>query len=97
MKRLPEEKSALDRIALSRRLRPKSTEAELRQSDKLPPLDGGRVAVGLLPGPWAYRLARVEPYGFFILMGLMLTGVLWAVIGPIADFAANAVAMLTGL
>jgi Zn-dependent protease len=55
----------------------------------LPPLDGGRVAVGLLPGPWAYRLARVEPYGFFILMGLMLTGVLWAVIGPTADFAAS--------
>lgn len=63
----------------------------------LPPLDGGRVAVGLLPGPWAYRLARVEPYGFFILMGLMLTGALWYVIGPIADFAANAVALFAGL
>ena len=38
----------------------------------LPPLDGGRVAVGLLPGPWAWRLARVEPYGFFILLALLV-------------------------
>src|SRR5690606_23266908 len=33
----------------------------------LPPLDGGRVAVGLLPGRYAWQLSRVEPYGFFIL------------------------------
>lgn len=37
----------------------------------LPPLDGGRVAVGLLPGPLAYRLTRIEPYGLFILIGLL--------------------------
>jgi len=30
----------------------------------LPPLDGGRVAVGLLPGPMAWQLSRVEPFGF---------------------------------
>lgn len=38
----------------------------------LPPLDGGRVAVGLLPYPLAVRLAAVERYGFFILIGLIL-------------------------
>lgn len=38
----------------------------------LPPLDGGRVAVGLLPYPLAVRLASVERYGFFILIGLIL-------------------------
>ncbi len=38
----------------------------------LPPLDGGRVAVGLLPYPLAVRLAAVERYGFFILIGLFL-------------------------
>lgn len=38
----------------------------------LPPLDGGRVAVGLLPHPLAVRLAAVERYGFFILIGLIL-------------------------
>jgi Zn-dependent protease len=38
----------------------------------LPPLDGGRVAVGLLPRPLARPLARVEPYGMLILMGLFI-------------------------
>ncbi|WP_342779248.1 site-2 protease family protein [Denitrobaculum tricleocarpae] len=38
----------------------------------LPPLDGGRVAVGLLPYPLAVRLASVERFGFFILIGLIL-------------------------
>jgi Zn-dependent protease len=40
----------------------------------LPPLDGGRVAVGLLPRPLAQPLARLEPYGMLILMGLFLLG-----------------------
>ncbi len=35
----------------------------------LPPLDGGRVAVGLLPDRLAYPLARVEPFGILILLG----------------------------
>ena len=47
----------------------------------LPPLDGGRVAVGLLPGPWAWRLSRLEPYGFFILIGLLYLGLLDSFIG----------------
>ncbi len=37
----------------------------------LPPLDGGRVAVGLLPAPLARRYARVEPYGLLILLGAL--------------------------
>jgi Zn-dependent protease len=48
----------------------------------LPPLDGGRVAVGLLPGPLAWQLARIEPFGFFILLALLATGVLNVIIGP---------------
>jgi Zn-dependent protease len=40
----------------------------------LPPLDGGRVAVGLLPRPLALPLARLEPYGMLIVMGLFLLG-----------------------
>jgi len=36
----------------------------------LPPLDGGRVAVGLLPNSLAEPLARLEPYGMVILIGL---------------------------
>ena len=49
----------------------------------LPPLDGGRVAVGLLPGSMAYQLARIEPYGFLIIVALLFLGVLGKVIGPL--------------
>lgn len=41
----------------------------------LPPLDGGRILVGLLPYRQAEMVSRVEPWGFFIVMGLVLTGV----------------------
>jgi Zn-dependent protease len=41
----------------------------------LPPLDGGRVLVGLLPWRMAVQFARVERFGFFIVMGLVLLGV----------------------
>ena len=40
----------------------------------LPPLDGGRVLVGLLPPRQAYALSRIEPWGFFIVLGLVLLG-----------------------
>ncbi|MHB0919925.1 MAG: site-2 protease family protein [Thiomonas delicata] len=45
----------------------------------IPPLDGGRVLVGLLPVRQAIALSRVEPYGFFIVMALVLTGVITTV------------------
>lgn len=38
----------------------------------IPPLDGGRVAVGLLPKELALPLARLEPYGIFIILGLIV-------------------------
>lgn len=41
----------------------------------LPPLDGGRVLVGLLPARQAYGLSRIEPWGFYIVMALVLAGV----------------------
>jgi Zn-dependent protease len=41
----------------------------------LPPLDGGRILVGLLPWRAAVLVSRVEPYGFFIVLGLVLFGV----------------------
>jgi Zn-dependent protease len=40
----------------------------------LPPLDGGRVLAALLPPRQGYALSRVEPYGFFIVMALLMTG-----------------------
>jgi Zn-dependent protease len=41
----------------------------------LPPLDGGRILVGMLPRSMAYSFSRIEPWGFFIVMGLVLVGV----------------------
>lgn len=41
----------------------------------LPPLDGGRILVGLLPLKQAEFVSRVEPYGFFIVIALVFTGV----------------------
>jgi Zn-dependent protease len=38
----------------------------------IPPLDGGRVAVGLLPRVLAYPLSRLEPYGMLILLGILI-------------------------
>jgi len=42
----------------------------------LPPLDGGRILVGLLPYRQAVLLSRVEPWGFFIVMALVIAGVI---------------------
>jgi Zn-dependent protease len=49
----------------------------------LPPLDGGRIMVSLLPSRLAYRFSMVEPYGFLIIIMLLFSGVLSAVIWPI--------------
>jgi Zn-dependent protease len=42
----------------------------------LPPLDGGRILVGLLPWRQAVLLSRIEPFGFYIVMALVITGVI---------------------
>ena len=44
----------------------------------LPPLDGGRILVGLLPYKQAMLVSRVEPWGFFIVMALVVSGVVSA-------------------
>ena len=49
----------------------------------LPPLDGGRILVSLLPHRLAYRVARVEPYGLIILIVLLFAGVLNGVLWPV--------------
>ena len=41
----------------------------------LPPLDGGRILVGLLPYRQAEMVSRIEPWGFFIVMALVLSGI----------------------
>lgn len=61
----------------------------------LPPLDGGRILVGLLPWRQAELVSRVEPYGFFIVLALVLTGVvgsLW--LRPLMSITGQAIQTL---
>jgi Zn-dependent protease len=48
----------------------------------IPPLDGGRVLTGLLPARWSIAFAKIEPYGFFVLIALLATGILGKILGP---------------
>ncbi len=63
----------------------------------LPPLDGGRIAVSLLPHRIAHRYSQIEPYGFIILLILLFTGVLVKVIGPFIMITISIVAWFVGL
>ena len=75
----------------------------------IPPLDGGRVAVGLLPQPLSYQLARLERYGFFIIItalfvlpligkkiGITLEPIHWF-IQSVSRFLISIIAFITGL
>ena len=55
----------------------------------IPPLDGSKVLMGVLPPEAARSLARIEPFGFFILLALFYTGVIGALILPIIRFSNN--------
>lgn len=61
------------------------------------PLDGGRIIAGLLPNKLAYSYSRLEPYGMFILIGLLVTGVFGRIMGPIVDISMKAVYSLIGI
>ena len=49
----------------------------------IPPLDGGRIAVSLLPDRLAWQFARLEPFGFPILLVLLFTGILGEILWPL--------------
>ena len=52
----------------------------------LPPLDGGRILVGLLPWRQAMAVSRIEPWGFYIVMALVITGIVSTVwMHPLMD------------
>ncbi|MBF0470494.1 MAG: site-2 protease family protein [Gammaproteobacteria bacterium] len=63
----------------------------------LPPLDGGRVVAGLLPGRYSWQFSRLEPYGLPILIVLMVTGVLSQVIGPPVMLVMGLMTAISGL
>jgi len=53
----------------------------------IPPLDGSKILLYLLPSRWAAAFARLEPFGFIILLILFYTGLLSRIIQPIISFA----------
>ena len=52
----------------------------------IPPLDGGRIVTSILPHRYAYKFAKIEPYGFFIVLGLLLLKVLPVLVVPMMVF-----------
>ncbi len=63
----------------------------------LPPLDGGRVAVSLLPHRQAFQLAKVEPYGMFILIFLAVTPLLSMLLSPLIVLMFKLLSLLFGI
>jgi Zn-dependent protease len=63
----------------------------------IPPLDGGRVLSGLLPGPWAWQLNRIEPYGMIILVLLLVSGLLGSILYPPVQAIQGALYYLAGI
>nr|WP_249729407.1 site-2 protease family protein [Acidovorax sp. CCYZU-2555] len=61
----------------------------------LPPLDGGRILVGLLPWKLANQVARIEPFGFFIVLALVVMGVVGTIwLRPLMTLGYSAIDLL---
>ncbi len=63
----------------------------------LPPLDGGRIASGLLPGRLSIKFDRLEPYGFMIILTLLLTGILGQILLPSIGVLQKLIYMAMGI
>jgi Zn-dependent protease len=63
----------------------------------MPPLDGGRVAVSLLPYRSAMMLSRIEPYGMFILIFMAMTPLLGMLIFPVMNVLGGLINFIFGL
>ena len=63
----------------------------------VPPLDGGRVLAGVLPDEMSEALGRLEPYGLFIIFGLLATGLLSQIISGPLEFFGSLIQQLVNL
>lgn len=63
----------------------------------IPPLDGGRIVAGLLPGPLSAKYGRLEPYGFLILMILLISGILYQILWPVIGYLQMFMALILGI
>ena len=62
----------------------------------VPPLDGGRIMVSVLPNALAYKFAQLERFGFVLVILLMATGVLSMVMNPLVDAVLGAIRAVFG-
>jgi len=62
----------------------------------IPPLDGGRIAISLLPSRAAYRFSMIEPYGIMILLALLVTGLLGRILWPFVELLERLVYFVFG-
>ncbi|MDR2880401.1 MAG: site-2 protease family protein, partial [Azoarcus sp.] len=62
----------------------------------IPPLDGGRIAVSLLPHDLAVKYARIEPFGMVILIVLIMTGGLGKILRPLLNLFLQTMMALVG-
>lgn len=60
----------------------------------IPPLDGGRILTGILPHRLAYKFAQIEPYGFFIVLGLVFLKLMHYWIIPVVAIAETVVLLM---
>lgn len=63
----------------------------------IPPTDGGRIAVSLLPPGIAIPLSKIEPYGLIIIVVLLITGSLWKIILPVIQFINQLLFSIVGI
>ncbi len=61
------------------------------------PLDGGRITESLLPAKQAHAFSKTEPYGFFILIALLATGVLSMILSPVLTWFTSNLMKLIGM
>ena len=63
----------------------------------IPPLDGGRIMNGMLSPRASMQYSKIEPYGFFIIIGLMVSGILASVIFPVISWVLTILSAISGL
>ncbi len=63
----------------------------------IPPLDGGRVVSGLLPPRAAMSFDRIEPFGMMIIIALLVSGLLWQIVGPVVGVVLGFFLALVGI
>jgi Zn-dependent protease len=63
----------------------------------IPPLDGGRIMVSLLPNPLAYKFAQLERFGFMLVILLMASGLLNAIMNPLVGAVLELISTVFGI